>query len=828
MYQVSNSESPHQLAQRTNIPAALTSFVGRKQEIGEVVATLASSRLVTLTGAPGCGKTRLALRVAAESGRQVRSGYEDGVHWIELASLADPELLPQTVAKALQMPERRDRPILEGMLDALRYQHLLLVLDNCEYILGACAQFVEALLAATEASVLATSREPLGVAGERRYPVTPMALPPADRTTHDLEQFDAVRLFVERARAILPGFALTPANSGAVASICRQLDGVPLAIELASARVNVLAPEQIAARIDDRFDLLASATHVTRSHHRTLRGALDWSYDLLSPPEQTLLQRLSVFAAGCSLATAEAVCAGDTVERRRVLELLSSLVDKSLIVAHTLQGSEARYRMLETIRQYAQEKLKAAGDLPALRDRHLQCFLQLTEETLPKLSGPYQRLWLNWLEDEYDNMRAVLAWSQESGQIEAGLRIAIAIYQFWTIRDYAEEGRTWMERLLARGAAAREPVSPVVQANGLAYAAFLAGFRGNTSAQMAWGSEAARIAEATGEDGKPALAWALAAQAYAARAAGDYQTEFDLSKRGIQVQRELGNRRQLGLTLSITSFSAMALGDYDAAHAMLDEALPILREVGNPYRIAMALNFSGDLARCEQDYDRAQTAYEESVNLLRELDAPRDLASALHNLGHTCLRRGDAERARALFDESMNIHLAQRNTLGTAECLIGFAAVAVVRGLSAAAARLLAAAVAIGGQRTASTWAATRMEYEHYLALVRSSLTETEFQAEQAVGRAFSLQQAVESIRDLPLRPTVPSPIRKKLGDLTVREREVAVLIAQGRTNGEIADTLVVSKRTVEAHIAHILSKLGFTNRAQIVRWTIETELVES
>jgi DNA-binding NarL/FixJ family response regulator len=272
----------------------------------------------------------------------------------------------------------------------------------------------------------------------------------------------------------------------------------------------------------------------------------------------------------------------------------------------------------------------------------------------------------------------------------------------------------------------------------------------------------------------------------------------------------------------------MALGQYDAAHAMLAESLTLLRQAGNPYRIAMALNFWGDLARCEQNYAQAQTAYEDSISLLRELDAVRDLASALHNLGHTCLHLGDVERAHALFNESLAAQQAQQNTPGIAECLIGFAALAVVCGLPAAGARLLAATVVIGGQRIASAWAATRREYEYYLALVRARLTEAEFQAEQTAGRTFSLEQAVEYVQSLPINLVTPSVTRKKRDDLTERQREVAALIAQGESNGEIADKLVVSKRTVEKHIANILSKLGFTNRVQIARWTIETGLVKA
>jgi non-specific serine/threonine protein kinase len=345
---------------RTNIPTVPTSFVGREHELTEVTQLLASSQLVTLTGAAGCGKTRLALRTAREASGQ----YADGAHWVELARLADPALIAQTVAKVLRVPEQADRPALEGLLEALEDRHLLLVLDNCEHLLNGCGQLVERLLAATDVSVLATSREPLSVGGEILYPVAPLSLPPRPHAGHDadeISQFDAIQLFVERARAILPAFELTADNAGLVASICRRLDGIPLAIELASARVNVLALEQIASRLDDRFELLPPATHVTRSHHDTLRAAVDWSYDLLSEPEQILLRRLSVFAGGCSLASAEIVCAEEGIEKRQVLDLVSSLVDKSLIVAKTLQRGEARYSLLETIRQYAQEKLIASG-----------------------------------------------------------------------------------------------------------------------------------------------------------------------------------------------------------------------------------------------------------------------------------------------------------------------------------------------------------------------------------------------------------------------------------------------------------------------------------
>jgi non-specific serine/threonine protein kinase len=805
-----------------SIPIVPTSFIGREREIGELVRLLVSSRLVTLTGAAGCGKTRLALRAVQE----VKNHYPEGTHWIELAPLADPTLLSQTIAKVLRIKEQPDRPSLQRILDALHDKQLLLILDNCEHLLSACAQLVAILLAKTHVSILTTSREPLGVIGERLYPVPPLSLPQRPLTLDavaDVSQFDAIQLFVQRARAILPAFALTSDNVALVADICHQLDGLPLAIEMATARVNVLTVAQIAARLDNHFALLAPAEHISYNPHQTLRAAIDWSYDLLTFPEQLLLRRLSVFAGGCSLNEAETVCAGDGIEREQVLELLSALVKKSLVTAVTLQRAEARYSLLETIRQYGHEKLRDAGEWSPIQDRHLQCFLRLTEETEPKLRGEYQQLWLNWLEDEYDNIRAALNRSLANDHIQAGLQIAIALYQFWTIRDYVEEGLTWLERLLAR---VDERISAVVHANALAYAVTLAEFRGNREAQKAYGREAAALAESIGDTDEQALLWILGAQSFIARKAGDHQTAYTFAKREIQLRRELGDSYQLGLALTLWSFAAMSLGKYDEAHAMLDEGLPLLRQAGNPYRIAMALNFSGDLARCEQNYQQAQAAYEESISLLWEIGAVRDLASALHNLGHTCLHLGDVERATALFNESITLHQEQGNQPGMTESLLGFVALAVVSDLPAAAVRLLAAAAAIGGRHITSEWAATSMEYEHYLALARTRLSETAFLSEQAAGQRMSLEQAVAFAQTVTHKAAAAQQTRQQLNQLTSREREVAILIAQAKSNDEIAVELVLSKRTIETHITRIRSKLGFSERTQIVRWAIEAELV--
>jgi DNA-binding NarL/FixJ family response regulator len=438
------------------------------------------------------------------------------------------------------------------------------------------------------------------------------------------------------------------------------------------------------------------------------------------------------------------------------------------------------------------------------------------------LNDAYQQLWLNWLEGEHDNLRTALVWSLENGRVEAGLRIAVALTRFWEIRGYVQEGLTWFERLLAQ---ADERVPPIVRANALTYASFLAMFLGKASTATAYGNEAVSIAEAAGDTSDPILILALSSLASGARSAGDNQAAFTIGERTIRLLRDSsGPSFYLGMALLAQGGVAIELGKYDIARAALDESLAIAREAGDAFRIAHALNSLGDLARGEHNYKDAQTAYENSVALLRELGAQHDLASVLHNLGYTCLHLGDVERAHALFSESMAAHQAMQNVPGIAECLIGFAAIALLRGLPAAGARLLGASTAVGGQRSAaaSVWQATRMEYEHYLDVARANLTEAEFQAEEAIGRAMSLEQAVDYAQNLPLTPKISPAIEKIPDTLTGREREVAALIGQGKTNGEIAIELVLSKRTVETHVSNILSKLGLPGRAQVMRWAID------
>jgi predicted ATPase/DNA-binding CsgD family transcriptional regulator len=813
----------------TNLPVQLTSFVGREREIADVKRLLFSSHLVTLTGAGGSGKTRLAIQIA----NSMKKSSPDGACLVDLAPLHESALVPQVVAQVLGLQSVADHPWMETLLDYARSKQLLIILDNCEHLTEACAQLTQELLSqAPELRVLATSREPLSISGELIYPISGLSWPSDDErleaNPQDLMQYDAVCLFVERARAISPDFNLTHENALPTVEICRRLDGLPLALELAGARVNVLTVDEIRARLNDRFSLLISTQQKgLEQRHRTLRAAIDWSFSMLTADEQILLRRLAVFPSGFTLDMAEGVCCGEGRGERQTLDQIASLVSKSLLVADTLGRAQARYRLLETIREYALEKLEEAGETAHLHNRHLDLFLAHAEEAEPKLNDAYQQLWLNWLENEHDNIRAALAWALESGAIEEGLRIACDIVRFWEIRGYLQEGLSWFERLLSQ---ATETVSPIVRANAFSRAAFLAMFLDDAANTIAYGKQAVTAAESAGEAGNEVLIVALGAFSSGARVSQDFQTAYKIGERMIKLLRESpGQPFVLCMTLITMGSVAIELGQYNISQEFLDEGLTLAQADGDPFRIAMTLNILGDLARSQQKYAEALAHYERSAASLRELNAQRDLASVLCNLGFACLHLGSIERAHTLFRESMEIQQTQQNFVGVAECLLGFAAIATRQDLPAAGARLLGASTAAAGKRVtvATVWRATRMEYKQTLELARVGLSESGFQEEQAIGQAMSVEQAIHFAFSLPDK-TQPTPsIEKVVSLLTSRELEVAGLIGQGKSNREIAEELFLSKRTVETHASHILSKLGLSSRAQIMRWVLDHGLTK-
>jgi predicted ATPase/DNA-binding CsgD family transcriptional regulator len=816
-----------------NLPVQLTSFIGRESDLTKVERLLSEARLVTITGPGGCGKTRLAIQVADN----LNGLFEDGIWWVDLAPLLDPTLVPQLVVHTFGIRPLADQPMMEPLINFVRPKQILLVLDNCEHLIDACARLVQQLLTeAPSIRILATSREALAMSGETIYSITGLAWPFPDNDVgrngqsrfnlQALMGYDAVKLFVERARSISPSFNLTPENATAIVEICRHLDGLPLALELASARVNVLTVQEIAVRLNNHLLLLTSGKRRDfELRHHTLKAAIDWSFALLTPEEQTLLSRLAVFAAGCSLDMAEAICSGEGILPAMMLDLLSSLIDKSLIVAETSGKTPARYRLLETIRVYALEKLQEAGEATRMHDRHLDLFLSRAEEAMPKQFEAYQQLWLNWLEAEHDNLRAALSWALESKRIETGLRLTSALTYFWEIHSYVQEGLGWMERLLA---AADEHVSLEIHVKALVFATFQYMLLSDTQAATTSARKAVELAEASGDANSSILAFAMDGMASASKTAGDFQTSFDIIEKNIIFYRKSGPPFYLGMTLLSQGENAIQIGNYMIARERLSESLALARQDGDAFRTAHSLNTLGDLARLEQNYTEAANAYESGAALLREIGAQRDLASLLSNLGYACLHLGDVHRAQSLFHESLAIHQAQQNKPGMNECLIGFAATAVEGGQPAAGVRLLTAAETISGQPSASKWKATQMEFEWYLGLARDRITKVDFQAEQATGRTLSLEQAIDYAQQLQVNSTSEKLTKEKVGDLTEREREVAALIAQGKTNRDIAQELVLSRRTVEKHAANILSKLGLTSRTQIVRWAIEKSLTQT
>jgi non-specific serine/threonine protein kinase len=627
----------------TNLPEQVTSFVGRERELAEVRELLGRTRLLTLTGPGGVGKTRLAL----EAARAEQDDYPDGVWLVELAALADAELVPQAVASVLGVRDQPGQPLLETLVNACARRRLLLVLDNCEHLVDACARLAAALLRGSAGvRVLAVSREALTVAGEVAWPAPPLALPDLERlpALDELARCDAVRLFAERAVAVRPSFALTAHNAPAVARLCVQLDGIPLALELAAVRVKGLPPEELAARLDQRFRLLTAGSRAALPRQQTLRATVDWSHALLSGPERALLRRLAVFAGGWTVAAAEHVCAGDGIAGDDALDLLLRLVDKSLVVAEERAG-EPRYRLLQTVRQYAWERLAEAGEEIATRERHRDWCLALAEQAEPALHGPEQIAWLDRLEVEHDNLRAALVWSLDGGDarsmagadagVEVGLRMAGAVSWFWYLR-HKREGLTWLERLLARS----QGTATAARARALCAAGL--------------------VRRELGKDG-----------GQAGRA---------LLEESVALHRALGDKR--GLAYALVHASQMPGPDYAYDLAGVAEALCLARDVGDPWLIAHALIYNGCAAYWTPPGEpaRGRALLEEGLARMQGLGDTLMIAMAHRCLGRMLFDEGDYERARTAFAAGLAGTRALGDAGGMSDCLLNLAAIARLHG----------------------------------------------------------------------------------------------------------------------------------------------------
>ena len=662
---------------RPRPPDTLTSFIGRERELAELGALLSRARLLTLTGAGGVGKTRLGLCLAAD----VESRYADGWRFVDLSALRDADLVPQASVTALGLQEQRGKDLMQTLIEHLETKQILVVLDNAEHLLDACARLVDTLLRrCSRVTVLATSRERLGVPGELTYRVPSLSIPHERREQDPLRllDYESVRLFRDRAQLHVRDFDMTQGNAAAVASICRRLDGIALAIELAAARVRSMSVEEIEARLDDRFALLTAASRTVPARQQTLRGAIDWSHDLLSEAERALFRGLSVFGGRFALDAVESVCVGPHVGRDDVLPLLTSLVDKSLILVDEVHG-RTRYRMLETVQHYADARSREAPDGIDGHARHLAHFAALAEEAERELTGEHQQAWLDRLDAEHGNFRVALAFASASDG-EVGLRLATSLSRFWLVRGFLAEGRSWLARLLA----AAGDADPATRAKALNWAGVFAWKQGDYAASAALYEQGLEIRR--GLHDRRGIGAVLNNQGLLAYEQGDYARARALHEQSLAIDRELGDRWGVAVSLVHLAGLASMQGDYRSARTLSEDSLAMFREAGDRGHVANALRSLGNVFLQEGD-DRAEERFRESLAICRELGDRPGIARALHGLGVLARHAGD-RNATKLLDESLAIAREIGDKEGEANTLDDLGKLAARRGDYASARRL--------------------------------------------------------------------------------------------------------------------------------------------
>ena len=650
-------------AMPNNLPVQVTSFVGREREIREVTGLVGETRLLTLRGPGGTGKTRLSLQIAAN----LIETFVDGVWFVELAPLYDPALVPQAVASALSVREEAGHPLLDTLTEYLRARSVLLILDNCEHLVDACARLADALLRnCPRLKVLASSREALATAGEVTYRVPslslpdPRHLPPTERLT----DYEGVRLLVERAGAIKPGFKLTDENAAAAVQICHRLDGIPLAIELAAARLKALSPQEIVEHLDERFRLLTAGSRTVMPRHQTLRGLIDWSYELLSEPERSLLRRVAVFAGGWNLRAAEAVDAD-------ALDLIDRLVDKSLVIADEEDG-ETRYRLLETIRQYGLEKLREAGEEAIIRNRHRDFYLALAEGAAPHLQGPDQATWFRRLETAHDNFRTALRWSLDDADIEASFRFGAALDLFWDTHGHITEGRQWLEQTVAR--AGELPATTTVRsrrahAGALAAAARMAARQSDFLRAKALYSESLELWRAV--DDRGAIAEVLNNLGDMVRQLGDRRQGKTMIGESLALFREVADKRGIAHALSNLAEILLTEGDQRQAKRLFEESLPLFRATADSRGLSHGLNNLGGILTREGDYTGAQTLYQDGLRLAEELGDKHAIATAQRSLGEVARHQRRFDNSLGLYRQSIASFLSLDDKYCAGKAMLG-------------------------------------------------------------------------------------------------------------------------------------------------------------
>ncbi len=763
------------------LPALHSRFIGREREIDQIAQLLKAARLLTLTGPGGCGKTRLAVAAA-----QSFTPFEQGAWFVDLSGLDDASLVAQVVATTLGVPEARGRTLQDTLIDYLRHKHLLLILDNCEHLLAACADLVVVLDNCPHVRVLATSREPLNVIDESVWLVPSLGVPDLTSSVSQVAESEAVQLFMARATEALPDFNFDEHNASTIAQICRRLDGIPLAIELAAARVKLLDVVQIAARLDDALQLLTRGQHTAVPRHQTLRAALDWSYQLLQPRERLVFQGLAVFAGGCTLDDVEAVCADEQLPATDMLDLVSDLVDKSLItIAERVPGVAVRYRLLEPIRQYALGLLRETQAETALRDRHLAHFVAFAEQAEAQLKGTDQLRWLQRLDTEHDNLRAALEWSGRVGARHAiGLRLAAALHLFWQRRTYLSEGRRWLESAIAkfdqqqddhtlttdrdlaralvacewlgvyRGeyattranleralTLARSLNDPVIEAQALGMLTVMSEYTGEMAAADQYAAASVEAARRSGDRWTLALVTHFRGRVlYRRGEAAAARTSLEESDR---LFRETGDRQSIATVLSTTAgFNS----DPDRARAQYEEALAIFQELGHrEAQIIIASNLAGR-ALMQGDLLRAEQLFEQVLTQARDLNARITIAFCLRGLGRIRVLQGDWPTAERCLRESAAINQATDHQTWLALSIAGVARIAAARGQTSPAARALGAIEAYFQANSIHLDADDQAEWDQHRTAVRAAMTHEAFNAALSAGQPLTLEQALHAV----------------------------------------------------------------------------------
>ena len=757
-----------------NLPVQLTSFVGREKEIAELKQELESHRLVTLTGSGGTGKTRLSLQVAAD----LLDCFDHGVWFIELAPLADPDLIPQTILSTIGISEQPNKTPLEILKEYLHEKKMLIVLDNCEHLVTAGAQVTNALLnAASNLKILASSREALGVKGELSYPVPSLSLPDVKHlpTIEQLSQYEAVRLFIDRTLLVVPHFSVDKDNAPFIAQICYRLDGIPLAIELAAARIKMLSVEQISKRLDDRFRLLTGGARTALPRQQTLRALIDWSYDILTENERILLQRLSVFAGGWTLEAAEEVCVGqDVILPYDILDLLTQLINKSLVVviAEGSLSGETRYRMLETIRQYAREKLLEAGGGEIIRQRHLAYFVRLAEQAKPELHRPNQAFWLNKLDDELDNLRVSLEWAL-SGDGKDGLQIITSTARFWFLRSTSKEVENWLGQLLQRYdkpdslrakslALQSQCVVNLDEARRLAEESLQ--LARTLKDKKVEASSLLKLGQVVYTQGNRGLGYSLAQESLAlyqdlkdmigqANATGwllnnsgpnDMERSKALAWDALRLYRELGDLNSVAVHLTTLAGQTIWAGDLSPYVAgWLEEARMIYDQLGSKSGKSFTLELFARLSFWRGDYEQTRIFLDESIALNEQTGSSLNASWSRVNLAYVSLRQGEIAQAQSMFKKVIHHFQEIKNVIGVVYVMEGLASLYVNQNQTERAARLFACADMMRDKIGDHRPLVEQASVEKDLAVIHSKIDDAEYTRLSTEGRAMTLEKAI-------------------------------------------------------------------------------------